>query len=459
MIVGNGRYHFVGIGGSGMSALASVMLAGGAQITGSDLRDTEEAAALREAGVRVTVGHDEANIGEGLDGVIISSAVTTDNVEVQSAMRRRVPVVRRLHALGVVWQTGRSLGVTGTHGKTTTSAMLATILRQAGEDPSYVIGARCPHLGGNAHLGRGELFVAEVDESDGVIVDLSADVAVITNIGCDHLSTYGSIDGVIQGFSRFLERCDQVVLNIDDPRVADLSSRLPKYLSVGTRSDADVRATRIMQREFNTWFDLWIRGKRCGRVRLPAPGVHNVLNALCAAGGATAVGITAEQIIDGLEAFCRPRRRFQLLEQNGVVVVDDYAHLPEEVSATLDAIRAGWPSRRVVAVFQPHRYSRTAWMADAIGAAFRRADLVVVAPIYAAGEAPIPGVTTQCVVDAIRRETLAETYSMESADDIVPFLKTKIRKGDFLISFGAGDISRVTEQLSADLEEARFRAA
>ncbi|MBN1858927.1 UDP-N-acetylmuramate--L-alanine ligase [Candidatus Bipolaricaulota bacterium] len=443
-----------------MSALAAVMLAGGAKISGSDLRDTEEAEALRQAGAQVTVGHDAANIGDGLDGVIISSAVTTDNIEVQSALKRQVPVVRRLHALGVVWQTGLSLGVTGTHGKSTTSAMLATILRQAGKDPSYVIGARCPHLGGNAHLGRGEFFVAEVDESDGVIVDLAADVAVVTNIGCDHLATYGSIDGVVQGFSRFLERCDHVVLNIDDPRAADLSSRFPKHLSVGTSDDADVRATGIVQHEFDTWFDLWIRGKHCGRVRLPAPGVHNVLNALCAAGGAIAVGrITPEQIIDGLEAFQRPRRRFQLLEQNGVIVVDDYAHLPEEVSATLDAIRSGWPSRRVVAVFQPHRYTRTVWMEATIGAAFQRADLVVVAPIYAAGEDPIPGVTTQCVVDAIRRETLAETYSMDSADDIVPFLKTKIRKGDFLISFGAGDISRVTEQLSADLEEARFCAA
>lgn len=459
MILGNGRYHFVGIGGSGMSALAAVMLAGGARISGSDLRDTEEAEALRRAGVSVTVGHDEANIGDGLDGVIVSSAVASDNIEVQSAMRRHVPVVRRLHALGGLWQARRSLGVTGTHGKTTTSAMLATILRQAGEDPSFVIGARCPHLGGNAHLGGGEFFVAEVDESDGVIVDLSADVAVVTNIGCDHLSTYGSIDGVIRGFLRFLERCDQVVLNIDDHRLAGLLDRLPGCIRVGTDMEADVRATGIVQHEFDTWFDLWIRGERCGRVCLPAPGVHNVLNALCAAGGAIAAGMTADRIIAGLEAFRRPQRRFQLLEQNGVIVVDDYAHLPEEVSATLDAIRSGWPSRRVVTVFQPHRYSRTAWMADAIGSAFRRADLVIVAPIYAAGEDPIPGVSTQCVVDAIRRETQAETYCMGSADEILPFLKTKIRQGDFLISFGAGDISRVTEQLSADLEEARFCAA
>lgn len=459
MIVGNGRYHFIGIGGSGMSALATVMLAGGARISGSDLRSTEEAEALKRAGVPVTFGHDEANIGDGLDGVIVSSAVATDNVEVQSAMKRRVPVVRRLHALGGVWRAGRSLGVTGTHGKTTTSAMLATILRQAGKDPSFVIGARCPHLGGNAHLGRGDLFVAEVDESDGVIVDLSADVAVVTNIGCDHLATYGSIDGVARGFSRFLERCGQAVLNVDDQRVADLADRFPKRITVGTNIDADVRATSIIQREFDTWFDLWIRGKRCGRVRLSAPGVHNVRNALCAAGGAVAAEMSPEQIVEGLEAFRRPQRRFQLLEQNGVIVVDDYAHLPEEVSATLDAIRSGWPSRRVVAVFQPHRYSRTAWMGDAIGAAFHRADIVVVAPIYAAGEDPIPGVTTQCVVDAIRRETNAETYSMDCADEIVPFLETKIRRGDFLISFGAGDISRVTEQLSADLEEARFCAA
>ena len=459
MMVGNGRYHFVGIGGSGMSALAAIMLAGGATVSGSDLRDTAEADALRKAGARVTVGHDEANISDGLDGVIVSSAVANDNIEVLSAVKRQVPVVRRLHALGRMWQAGRSLGVTGTHGKTTTSAMLATILRQAGEDPSFVIGARCPHLGGNAYLGRGDLFVAEVDESDGVLVDLSADIAVVTNIGCDHLSTYGSIDGIVQGFSGFLEQCGLAVLNVDDDRVANLSERFPKHISAGIDADADVRAANIVQQEFDTWFDLTIFGKPCGRVQLRAPGVHNVRNALCAAGGAVAAGLDARQIVEGLETFRRPRRRFQLLEQNGIIVVDDYAHLPEEVSATLDAVRGGWPTRRVVAVFQPHRYSRTAWMGDAIGSAFQRADVVVVAPIYAAGEDPIPGVTTQCVADAIRRETHAETYTMGSADEIVPFLETTIRRGDFLISFGAGDISRVTEQLSADLEEALFCAA
>jgi len=451
------RYHFIGIGGSGMSSLATVMLAGGSKIFGSDLRENAETLRLRRKGATIHLGHDERFLDEeGIDEVIVSSAIGTENVELQAAMRNKLPVVRRLHALATLLHGYTSIGIAGTHGKTTTTAMVATILRQAGKDPSYLVGAHCAGLGGNAHLGNGGLFVTEVDESDGLFLALHPTIGVLNNIGRDHLDTYRSLDGIVQSFTKYIRQSERAVLAIDDKNVRVLAKSFPDALTVGLSPLADLQAREIRHHHFHTTFELVYQEEEIGPVFLPAPGDHNVRNALCAIGAAFLTGVSLAEAASALDSFLLPQRRFQLLEENGVTVVDDYAHLPEEIEATLQAIRSGWGKRRVVAIFQPHRYSRTQAIGDEFGRAFQLADTVVVTPIYPAYEDPIPGVSSQGIVRAITRSTGAQPYLIHDKEKVVSFLKRYIEPGDFIISFGAGDIWTVTEELSCFLTEGSF---
>ena len=456
MIGAEKRYHFVGIGGAGMSGLASVLMSEGATISGSDVRECREIRRLKEAGATIALGHDPHHVDRPLDGVVVSSAVSPSNVEVLAARRREIPVVLRLHALASLLERYQSIGIAGTHGKSTTSAMTATILRETGQDPSYLIGAHCPALGGNAHRGDGDWFVAEIDESDGHFVTVKPAVAVVTNIGKDHLGTYRSVDEIERAFRRFASRADGAVLATDDERVARLARALPDAMTVGLNGRARLRAERVRHQRFTTRFDLHFDGKRLGCVRLPAPGLHNVRNALCALGAAALTGVDLPRAAEALESFALPHRRFELLEENGVTVIDDYAHLPEEVEATLAAIRSGWPDRRIVAVFQPHRYTRTRDLGAEFGAAFAGADLAVVTPIYPACERPIPGVSSQVVVDAIRASTDAAVHAIADKERVLAFLEANIEPGDFIVSFGAGDVWTVTESLAAFLTDGRF---
>jgi len=453
------RLHFVGIGGAGMSGLARVMMARGARVTGSDIHESDETRRLRRAGVEVHLGHDPTILDEPIDAVIVSSAIDEENPELRAARHRAVPIVRRLHALAALLDGYQSIGVAGTHGKTTTSAMIATILIEVGLDPSYLIGAHCPGLGGNAHLGSSPLFVTEVDESDGLFLGLRPSISVLNNIGCDHLSTYRDLGEIEASFLQYLNQSGRSVLSIDDVLVRGFVGRSPAPLTVGTSTDADLRATRITPRRFETRFELTVGGRRVGSVRLPAPGVHNVRNALCAIGAAYLAGVKPRDAAEALEAFRLPHRRFELLEENGVTVVDDYAHLPAEIEATLQAIQDGWEGRRIVALFQPHRFTRTRAIGPEFGAAFADADTVLVLPIYPASEAPIPGVSSQCIADAIVAATDADVFRIGSKDEGLRFLTSYIEPGDFIISFGAGDIWTVTEELSCFLKEGSFCAS
>jgi len=453
------RTHFVGVGGIGMSGLASVLRARGDDISGSDLRANRQLDALRRSGVAVYVGHDERHVTDDLDRVVVSSAIPADNVEVLAARRQRIPIVQRLDALAELLRTHRSVGVTGTHGKTTTTAMLATIHRSLDRAPSYLVGAHCPGLGGNARLDSGDWFIAEVDESDGLFLSLETDVAVLTNVGLDHLQTYHDLDEIRAAFRQYVSQAEDAVLAIDDPHVAEIARALPEALTVGIRSDAKLRAVNLRFERFETTFDLLHRGEVVTRVSLPAPGEHNVKNALCALGAATLTGIDLCAAARALSAFVLPHRRFEVLEENGVTVVDDYAHLPEEIEATLRAIRTGWRDRRIVAIFQPHRYSRTRALSAQFGAAFSFADTVIVTSIYPACEAPVPGVSSRTIVRAIERETDAAVHSIASKNDAIGFIKSLIVPGDFIVSFGAGDIWTVTEELAHFLERGSFCAA
>jgi len=451
------RVHFVGVGGIGMSGLASVYVSKGVRVSGSDLSENRETEQLRYRGAAIHRGHSERNITGDLDTVIVSSAIAADHEEIRAAQRYRIPVVPRLRAVADLLLQHRSIGIAGTHGKTTTTAMVATLLQQHGLQPSYLIGADCPALGGNARLDRGDWFVAEVDESDGLLVEVRPNIAVLTNIGRDHLQTYRSVDDIVYAFSRYLSQSDRQVLCVDDPRLRTLAETAPNALTVSVDGPADLEARDIDYDRWTTTFDLYVSGRRSvARVRLPAPGKHNVQNALCALATASIAGIPLEAAARDLAAFRLPHRRFELMEENGVTVVDDYAHLPEEIDATLQAIRTGWPGRRILAIFQPHRYSRTQALGDDFGAAFREADQVLVTPIYSACETRIPGITSRCIADAIRRETDCKIRLMETMDDTVLHLEASIRPADFIISFGAGDVWKVTERLARILEEGKF---
>ncbi|MCD5416640.1 UDP-N-acetylmuramate--L-alanine ligase [Candidatus Bipolaricaulota bacterium] len=457
MISADKRYYFIGIGGTGMSGLATVMLAGGSRVSGSDLCENDEIVRLRRAGANIHLGHDTRFIEEDeVDEVIVSSAIGRENIEVQTAQRRKVPIVRRLHALASLLQGYSSIGVAGTHGKTTTTAMIATILSEVGRDPSYLVGAHCSGLGGNARLGQGEFFVTEVDESDGFFLALHPTIGVLNNIGRDHLNTYRDLSAITASFAQYIRQSEQAVLAIDDENVRRLAGRVEGALTVGLDRTAELRATKVRHHHFQSRFDLVYRNKRIGPVCLPAPGDHNVCNALCAIGAAFLAGIPLDEAASALSVFRLPERRFQLLEENGVTVVDDYAHLPKEIEVTLEAIRAGWGERRIVAIFQPHRYTRTQALGSDFGNAFRQADTVIVTPIYPADEHPIPGVSSQGIVRSITRMTGARPYLIHDKDEVVSFLKGYIEPGDFIISFGAGDIWTVTKELSCFLEEGSF---
>ncbi|MEN6368695.1 MAG: UDP-N-acetylmuramate--L-alanine ligase [Thermotogota bacterium] len=453
------RYHLVGIGGSGMSGLASILVAHGARVSGSDLRPSSQMQLLRSAGVDVHVGHAADWISSDLDGVIVSSAIPMDNVEVVAARERKVPIVRRLHAMASVMQQYSSVGVVGTHGKTTTTAMTATILRAVGMDPSYLIGAHCPGLDGNAHLGRGRWFVAEVDESDGLFTDIRPFVAVLTNIGRDHLPTYRHEEAIRAAFLRYVQQAERVVLSIDDPQVKEFAALVDGAITVGLDPDASVRATDVAPDRFETEFDLSYKGKLLGRYRLHAPGIHNVRNALCAVGAAIVAGADPRAAAEAVPSLALPHRRFEILEENGVTVVDDFAHTPEEVKVTLDAIRAGWPKRRIVAILQPHRYSRTQILGRDFGHALAQADVAIVTSIYAACETPVAGVSSQEIVEVASTEARADVYSIPDKPAVIVFLKETIRPGDFIISFGAGDIWTVTDELAHFLKEGSFCVA
>jgi UDP-N-acetylmuramate--alanine ligase len=450
------RYHFVGIGGSGMSGLASVMMAQGASVSGSDLQESGEVKRLRSAGASIDVGHDSHHVDRPLDGVIVSSAIAEDNVEVAAAREREIPVMFRLHALASVMSRFRSIGIAGTHGKSTTTAMAATILRETEKDPSFLIGAQCPALGGNAHLGTGEWFVAEIDESDGLFVEVRPTIAVLTNVGKDHLHTYRDLGEIERAFRRYAHGAKGAVLAVDDPRLRRLASTIPGAMTVGFHETARLRPANVRPEQFATTFDVRLDRRHVARLCLPAPGRHNVTNALCAIGASVLVGVDPARACAALESFALPHRRFELLEENGVTVIDDYAHLPEEVEATLQAIRAGWPGRRIVAVFQPHRYTRTRDLGHAFGAAFAGADVAIVTDIYPACEAPIPGVTSQIIVDAIRERCDARVFAIPDKGSALAHLKASIEPGDFIVSFGAGDIWTVTEDLAEFLVRGEF---
>jgi len=440
--------HLVGIGGEGMAALGHLLLQAGIDVSGSDIRPSSRLAELRESGAYVIVGHRPDAIPAGTGLVIFSSAVPPTNPELRTARSAGIPIRPRLWALGELLRGRRLVAVAGTHGKTTTTTWIAHLLHTIAGEGGHYIGAEVPGFP-SAVLGRGP-FVLEVDESDGLFTSLKADVAVITNVDADHLGTYGGYGGLLKAFAYFVGRARNVTLCADDPGATSLLAIRPDALTFGLAPEAAIRARGLVHKRSQVAFEVWFQGKPVGEVELPAPGEHNVRNALGSLAAGVLLGLPLPELCSALSRAPRPRRRLEVLEENGYLVVDDYAHHPRELAAGLAALRAGWPRRRIVAIFQPHRYSRTARHAGAFGRVLASADRAVVTDIYPAFEAPIPGVSGAWVAEAAKGEGGWVTYratlpeAMEAAADL-------IRPGDVVACFGAGDIWRLAREMAHGL--------
>ncbi|QBI53893.1 UDP-N-acetylmuramate--L-alanine ligase [Streptomonospora litoralis] len=463
-----GRLHFVGIGGVGMSGIARVLLQLGAEVTGSDAKDGPLLHELAALGAGVHVGHDAAHVGPA-DTVVVSSAVREDNPELAEARERGLRVVPRAAALGALLLGRRGVAVAGTHGKTTTTSMLTVVLQHAGADPGYVIGGALVTTGLGADAGAGEVLVAEADESDGSFLMLSPEIAVVTNVEADHLDNYGGLDEIHANFAAFAERVGStLVVGVDDPgarRVAEIARGLGKrVVTYGETADADYRVAGIAADGFSTSFTITAFGGEEHAAELAVPGRHNVLNAAAAVAAAGVLGHDPAVAVAGLAGFTGAARRFELKGEAGqVAVYDSYAHHPTEIAADLEAARAALDTRggsagaspgRVVAVFQPHLYSRTRIFADEFAAALSLADEVVVLSVYAAREDPEPGVSSELITRRISHGAVA--YEPDRAEAVAR-VAAAAEAGDIVLTMGAGDVTelgpRIVEALS-ELEQA-----
>ncbi|MDA8295008.1 MAG: UDP-N-acetylmuramate--L-alanine ligase [Actinomycetota bacterium] len=439
------RIHLVGVGGAGMSAIAVVLAEMGHEVSGSDLRAGPVLERLRASGVRALVGHDARHV-DGAEVLAISTAVGEHNPEVRAARQLGVPVHSRAEALAALSTERRCVAVAGTHGKTTTSSMLALCLVDAGRSPSFLIGGDLPQIGTNAAWGSGEWLVVEADESDGTFLELAVETAVVTNVEPDHLDHFGSVAALEEAFGAFLATARHQVVCSDDPVLRRIAP--PGAHSYGFLPGAEFQLSGLRGGRSEIAFSCSRDGELLGEVELPVPGRHNALNAAAALVAAELVGVDFEESSRALARFGGVARRFEFRgERNGVVFVDDYAHLPGEVVATLAAARRGGFGR-VVCVFQPHRYSRTAALATSFADAFVDADVLVVTGVYAAGEQPLPGVSGALVADAIgRAHPDAAIEYVPARGDVAARLRGLLRPGDCCLSLSAGDLTSLPDEL------------
>ncbi len=446
------RIHFVGIGGIGMSGIAELLLNLGYRVTGSDLRRSDTTDRLAGLGAEIRTGHAAENVPEDGHVVVVSSAVRPDNPEVVAAHRRKIPVIPRAEMLAELMRMKYGIAIAGTHGKTTTTSMIATILATAGWDPTAVVGGKLNSLGSNAKLGRGDFLVAEADESDGSFLKLSPTVAVVTNIDPEHLDFYSGIGQIKETFLHFINKVPFygfAVLCVDHPNVQELIPAVEKtFVTYGFSPQADYRADAVVPEGMASRFVLVRRGERLGEATLGTPGRHNVSNAVAAAAVAAELGRPFEGIRDGLADYRGVHRRFQVKgERGGVTVVDDYGHHPAEIRATLAAARGVWPGRRLVVGFQPHRYTRTQALFREFVSAFNDADLLFVFDVYPAGEEPIPGASGERLCAAIRDHGHKAVHYAGKAGDAAGDVAPRLRPGDIFLTMGAGDVWKLGESV------------
>ncbi len=440
------RIHMVGIGGAGMSGIAEVLLNQGYEVSGSDMSDSAVVRHLRDLGAHVAVGHAAENVGD-VQVLVKSTAISDENPELIEARRRNIAIIPRAEMLAELMRLRQGIAIAGTHGKTTTTSLTASIFDTAELDPTVIIGGRLNAYGTNAHLGHGEYLIAEADESDGSFLCLLPIINVVTNVDEDHLDHYKTRQGIDDAFVQFMNNVPFYGLNIvcgDDPGVRALLARVKRpVLTYGFAEDNVLRAVPLECGVRNN-FEVWRNGVKLGQVSLPQPGRHNMLNALAAIGAAMEVDISFEKCAEGLNGFGGVGRRFEFKgEKGGVTVVDDYGHHPAEIAATLATARQVFPGRRIVAAFQPHRFSRTQAHFGEFCKVFDNVDQLLLTEIYAASEKPIPGVSGQSLAQGIRQVSTTPVEYYQTLNDLAAALPNVLRDGDVLLTLGAGSITRL----------------
>jgi len=454
------RVHFVGIGGVGMCGIAEVLLNQGYSISGSDLKKSASVQRLLDLGAEVFIGHDESNVF-GADVIVVSTAINTDNPEIACAVQRRIPIVRRAEMLAELMRFRHGIAVAGTHGKTTTTSLMATVLAEGKLDPTFVIGGRLNSAGSNARLGESRYLVAEADESDASFLHLQPMVAIVTNIDADHMSTYGGdFNKLKQTFIDFLHNLPfygLAVICVDDPVVRELMPKISRpILTYGFSDDADYRVENLIQKGQVIQFTACRPdGYKDLEITLNMPGRHNALNALATIAVATDENVSDEAIVAGLARFDGVGRRFQVLgqlehERGQAMLVDDYGHHPTEVEATIKAVRGGWPEKRLVMVYQPHRYSRTRDLYEDFVQVLSGVDKLLLMDVYAAGEEPIPGAEGRALSRSIRERGQVEPIFIPEKSELKAILKSVLQDGDILLLQGAGDIGGLAVDLGND---------
>lgn len=446
------RIHFVGIGGIGMSGIAEILINQGFEVSGSDMNQSENTDYLKSLGAKIFIGHNAKNI-EGAEVVVYSSAVhINENPETVEAQSRKIPILRRAEMLAEVSRLNYSLAIAGTHGKTTTTSMVGLALIKAEMDPTVIVGGRLKSLGGtNARLGKGEWIVVEADEYDRSFLQLTPAIAIINNIEAEHLDIYKDYDDLKQTFIEFANKVPFygfVALCLDDPGCRDIMHSIKKkVITYGLSRICDVRAENLSFNEKSTEFTVINRGNTLGTIKINIPGVHNVKNALACIAVSIELGIDFDTVKASIEEFSGVYRRFEIKgEKNGILVIDDYAHHPTEIQATLSAARNGW-QRRIIAVFQPHTFTRTAQFYKEFGISFDDADILIVTDVYPAREKPIEGITGKIIAEAAINSGHRNVKYIPNFSDILPELRKILQPGDIIITLGAGDIWKISKEL------------
>ncbi len=437
------RIHFVGIGGSGMNGIAEVLLNMGYEVSGSDITWSATAKRLRNLGASIHIGHREDYI-RGAQCVVYSSAIRDDNPELLAASTANIPIIPRAEMLAELMRMKYGVAIAGTHGKTTTTSLIASILAGSGLDPTVVTGGKLNSLGANARLGKGDILVAEADESDGSFLKLSPTIAVVTSIDREHMNHYSGMDDVYDAYMGFMNKVPFygcAILCLDHPAIQALLPRVSRrFITYGLAAQADMHGANLVYDGMKTSFDLFVLGKKLGRISLRLPGDHNVQNALAAASVALELDIGFDEIKKGLESFSGVERRFHVRgTPRGVTVVDDYGHHPEEIKAVLGGAKQSF-KKRIVAVFQPHRFSRTADLFNDFLSAFNDVDTLIVTDIYPAGEDPIKGIDGHTLSNAIKEHGHKDVTYIKDVADVPAYLKGMVRSGDLVITLGAGDV-------------------
>jgi UDP-N-acetylmuramate--alanine ligase len=443
--------HFVGIGGSGMSGIAEVLINLGYKVSGSDLKQTEVTERLASLGGKIFIGHKPEQVGNA-HVVVTSSAVIPDNPEVVQAKKLKIPVIPRAEMLAELMRLKYAVTIAGTHGKTVTTSLVSMVLAEGGLDPTVVIGGRLKNIGSSAKLGKGEFIVAEADESDGSFLKLTPTIALLTNIDDDHLDHYKTLDNIKSTFTQFVNKVPfygSIILCGEDENIKSIIPQITrKYYTYGIGKNYDFYAENIVYKGMYTEFDLCFSGKNLGRLKLHFPGAHNVINSLGAAAVGIELGVEFEKIRKALADFTGVSRRLEVkAEKNDIVFIDDYGHHPTEIRVTLETIKSIWPERRLLVIFQPHRYTRTRDLAKKFGPSFNSVSRIWLTDIYSAGEKPIPGISSSLILESFPAEKRETVTLISDREAIIKEVVKSLRPQDVLVTLGAGDVYKIGEEI------------